>query len=184
MINPDGVVVGNYRTNLYGLDLNRRWDSSKAKQTQEVIQIKKWIHENTRNREVSLVIDLHGHSRKYSSQYSDSLAFSTGIRGLPTRLMSECSRTSAPRIRRTGSGFRTAPFCARRKREKLRGSSSGSNSRTRMSSPSRLLSMGSSTSAGKRFTSLNSTTTTWGEFSAAPPTFTKDPRPTQKVWRP
>lgn len=27
MINPDGVVFGNYRTNLSGYDLNRKWDS-------------------------------------------------------------------------------------------------------------------------------------------------------------
>lgn len=26
MVNPDGVVAGNYRTNLSGIDLNRRWD--------------------------------------------------------------------------------------------------------------------------------------------------------------
>jgi murein tripeptide amidase MpaA len=27
MVNPDGVVHGNYRTNLAGVDLNRVWDS-------------------------------------------------------------------------------------------------------------------------------------------------------------
>lgn len=26
MVNPDGVVQGNYRTNLHGKDLNRKWD--------------------------------------------------------------------------------------------------------------------------------------------------------------
>jgi len=25
MLNPDGVIVGNYRTSLIGTDLNRRW---------------------------------------------------------------------------------------------------------------------------------------------------------------
>jgi hypothetical protein len=26
MVNPDGVTVGNYRTNLSGNDVNRKWD--------------------------------------------------------------------------------------------------------------------------------------------------------------
>jgi murein tripeptide amidase MpaA len=25
MVNPDGVIYGNFRTNLAGLDLNRQW---------------------------------------------------------------------------------------------------------------------------------------------------------------
>lgn len=28
MLNPDGVIHGNYRTNLAGIDLNRVWDSA------------------------------------------------------------------------------------------------------------------------------------------------------------
>jgi murein tripeptide amidase MpaA len=27
MVNPDGVIHGNYRTNLAGSDLNRRWNN-------------------------------------------------------------------------------------------------------------------------------------------------------------
>lgn len=34
MLNPDGTTAGNYRTNLCGLDLNRRWDGSKPKLAQ------------------------------------------------------------------------------------------------------------------------------------------------------
>jgi hypothetical protein len=26
MVNPDGVIVGNYRSNLSGFDINRKWD--------------------------------------------------------------------------------------------------------------------------------------------------------------
>jgi murein tripeptide amidase MpaA len=29
MINPDGVVIGNYRSNLSGCDLNRNWNTDK-----------------------------------------------------------------------------------------------------------------------------------------------------------
>jgi murein tripeptide amidase MpaA len=28
MLNPDGVIHGNYRTNLAGIDLNRVWNST------------------------------------------------------------------------------------------------------------------------------------------------------------
>jgi hypothetical protein len=28
MVNPDGVIFGNYRTNLMGFDLNRKWNES------------------------------------------------------------------------------------------------------------------------------------------------------------
>ena len=65
MVNPDGVFVGNYRTNLCGLDLNRRWDGSKSKQASELHLIKKYLINTVRNRDVSFIIDLHGHSRKY-----------------------------------------------------------------------------------------------------------------------
>ena len=33
MLNPDGVIYGNFRTNLAGFDLNRQW-----------IEPNKWLH--------------------------------------------------------------------------------------------------------------------------------------------
>ena len=44
MINPDGVIFGNYRTNLSGLDLNRKWNAQDYHQLfPEVTSIKTLI---------------------------------------------------------------------------------------------------------------------------------------------
>lgn len=67
MVNPDGVCAGNYRTNLYGFDLNRRWDGSKHKNNHEASEIKKYVSQFAKGREIAMVLDLHGHSRKLFS---------------------------------------------------------------------------------------------------------------------
>ena len=45
MINPDGVIVGNSRVNLGGVDMNRRWDAKilDPNQTPEVQMLKDYI---------------------------------------------------------------------------------------------------------------------------------------------
>ena len=45
MVNPDGVVQGHYRTNLFGKDLNRKWDSPElvSSYVPEVALITKFI---------------------------------------------------------------------------------------------------------------------------------------------
>jgi len=40
MLNPDGVIVGNYRSSLSGLDLNRQWILPSTKLAPEIYQIK------------------------------------------------------------------------------------------------------------------------------------------------
>ena len=65
MLNPDGVIFGNYRASLLGVDLNRRWLKPSrilhppiywAKQMMKCTEI---MHEK-----ISLFCDVHGHSRK------------------------------------------------------------------------------------------------------------------------
>lgn len=67
LINPDGVIFGNYRTNLLGVDLNRKWDTADDELAPEVTAIKNYIKKlNGTNNRIRMIIDLHGHSRKYS----------------------------------------------------------------------------------------------------------------------
>lgn len=61
MLNPDGVVHGNYRTSLNGVDLNRFW-SEQNKQYPEVLAVKSVIKES--NGTKLAFFDLHGHSKK------------------------------------------------------------------------------------------------------------------------
>lgn len=66
MTNPDGVVFGNYRTNLLGVDLNRKWGATDHELSPQVTAIKNYIKKlNGNDNRIRMIIDLHGHSRKY-----------------------------------------------------------------------------------------------------------------------
>jgi len=46
MVNPDGVVFGNYRCNLTGKDLNRKWNiTDKDQNCPEIIVIKTFLQD-------------------------------------------------------------------------------------------------------------------------------------------
>merc|ERR1719472_476367 len=65
MLNPDGVVVGNYRTSLAGVDLNRRWSNPSAVRHPTIFAAKQMVERLQRDTSrVALYCDLHGHSRK------------------------------------------------------------------------------------------------------------------------
>ena len=64
MLNPDGVIVGNYRCSLAGVDLNRNWDTPSRKLNPTIYYTKNMIRRFMEDREVILFTDLHGHSRK------------------------------------------------------------------------------------------------------------------------
>lgn len=65
MLNPDGVVNGNYRCGLAGVDLNRRWKTPSSSLHPTIYHTKRLIKEFARDvQTVDLVVDLHGHSRK------------------------------------------------------------------------------------------------------------------------
>jgi hypothetical protein len=64
MLNPDGVINGNYRTDLMGQDLNRRYARPTTTMQPTVYAMKELLRETHNTRGVFLYVDLHGHSRK------------------------------------------------------------------------------------------------------------------------
>ncbi|XP_071955490.1 cytosolic carboxypeptidase 2-like isoform X2 [Antedon mediterranea] len=64
MLNPDGVIVGNYRCSLSGRDLNRNYKSILKDSFPSVAHTKNMIKKLQDEREIIMYCDLHGHSRK------------------------------------------------------------------------------------------------------------------------
>lgn len=64
MLNPDGVIYGNYRCSLLGFDLNRRWEYPNKYFDPTIYYVKKMIKVFQEEREIKLYCDLHGHSSK------------------------------------------------------------------------------------------------------------------------
>ncbi|KAL0968425.1 hypothetical protein UPYG_G00266690 [Umbra pygmaea] len=64
MLNPDGVVVGNYRCSLAGRDLNRNYNTLLRDSFPCVWHTRNMIKRLIAEREVVLYCDFHGHSRK------------------------------------------------------------------------------------------------------------------------
>ena len=63
MLNPDGVIVGNYRCSLSGLDLNRQWQNPTLKTAPEILSMKDMVKKTLECRDIHLFVDVHGHSR-------------------------------------------------------------------------------------------------------------------------
>lgn len=76
MMNPDGVINGNYRCSLLGVDLNRRWKRPDMHMHPEIFYSKKLIESIHKKYTIALIGDLHGHSIKkniflYGCNYFD-----------------------------------------------------------------------------------------------------------------
>ena len=71
MLNPDGVIYGNYRVNLLGVDLNRRWKKPSKFLHPTIYYTKQMIkYFNLKSKQpgcdsggVVFCCDMHGHSR-------------------------------------------------------------------------------------------------------------------------
>ena len=68
MLNPDGVIAGNHRCNLAGLDLNRAWATPTEDVSPTILHTKNLIRlMQQEGRNVILFCDLHGHRYAYWS---------------------------------------------------------------------------------------------------------------------
>lgn len=67
MMNPDGVIHGNSRTNLCGYDINREWSQPDISKSKEVYLIHKFIKDLQSNIEIKYIIDFHSHSKKLNT---------------------------------------------------------------------------------------------------------------------
>lgn len=67
MLNPDGVVCGNSRTSLSGVDLNRIWNCPDPVQHPCVYYTKNFIQMFVKKKEVLMYGDFHGHGKKLGS---------------------------------------------------------------------------------------------------------------------
>ena len=63
MLNPDGVIIGNYRCSLSGLDSNRQWIAPSMKQCPENCATKMMMRKTLESRDILFYCDIHGHSR-------------------------------------------------------------------------------------------------------------------------
>lgn len=66
MLNPDGVINGNYRCDLAGFDLNRNWKNPDPAKHRTIFAAKQLMHKIQQNREVLFFCDFHGHSTKHN----------------------------------------------------------------------------------------------------------------------
>ncbi|TMW63340.1 hypothetical protein Poli38472_002281 [Pythium oligandrum] len=64
MLNPDGVIHGNYRCSLAGTDLNRRYVNPSPELHPTIHATKNMVLSLRKSRVISLYCDIHGHSRK------------------------------------------------------------------------------------------------------------------------
>ncbi len=64
MMNPDGVICGNSRCNLAGLDLNRCWANPSESTCPTIFHAKALLQRLCPLLTITLFLDVHGHSRK------------------------------------------------------------------------------------------------------------------------
>ena len=66
MLNPDGVIRGNFRMNILGKDLNRMWEDPIENICPTIYNSLKMIRKTLDSRDIYFFCDFHGHSNKHN----------------------------------------------------------------------------------------------------------------------
>jgi murein tripeptide amidase MpaA len=61
MLNPDGVIHGNHRTDLCGFDMNRRWTQPSPWIHPTIYAVKNLSYLIKEERNIDVFCDIHGH---------------------------------------------------------------------------------------------------------------------------
>ncbi|MEZ6017667.1 MAG: M14-type cytosolic carboxypeptidase [Planctomycetota bacterium] len=94
MVNPDGVALGNYRTNFAGLDLNRQWNVASLAVSPEVYLVQQELAALEATHGLELFLDLHTHSSELKNWVfgeSGSAQFDQRERGYAQAIEAEFS---------------------------------------------------------------------------------------------
>jgi hypothetical protein len=165
MLNPDGVIIGNYRCNLNLVDLNRQWIDPNKKFHPTIYHTKQLIKRMKEERDFVLYCDFHGHSRKKNCfMYGCNKDASRKEQVYPAIVKSNCNTFSFKdccfliQKDREGASRVTLPPCR---------SPSGRNSTSPTATPSRSHSAGRILASMSSGTSISPTTKTWLTNSAS-----------------
>ena len=67
MLNPDGVIQGNHRTDLAGFDMNRRWLEPSPFIHPQIYAVKNLVRMIQEERKIDVFCDIHGHFQSSGS---------------------------------------------------------------------------------------------------------------------
>lgn len=89
MLNPDGVIYGNFRCDFSGVDLNRVWIEPSKFTECSIYQIKKILNKELLPNKAAYFLDLHSHSKAFNV-----FAYTSAENIQDSRLLSDLIRLS------------------------------------------------------------------------------------------
>jgi len=109
ILNPEGVLAGNFRTSIVGTDLNRRWDKPDEILHPQIYFLKNYMKLLISiGKEIFVYCDLHGHTRKNNAFiYGCNKAADGGFCSwTKVRLLPRILATKTPKFSYNDCGFR------------------------------------------------------------------------------